>query len=219
MQVLEVVFTANGYCRQADMRGCSLLRLDGLLFYGRGYLFATTLTSFGYRQRSLQHPAPIRRDTYNIIIYRISPQSGKEKSSALHSSTLRTFSHLPQLQQTMPAGFDPTALTGFSAAEAYDAHRPSYIKPAVDDLLTQLRVSGVPRAKILDLAAGTGKFTELLAVRDERYQILAVEPHQQMLAKLKEKRLRGVEVREGDAVSVPIQNGWADAVVAAQVKP
>lgn len=115
--------------------------------------------------------------------------------------------------------FDPTALTGFSAAEAYDKHRPSYIKPAVDDLLAQLQVSGVPRAKILDLAAGTGKFTELLVVRDEGYQILAVEPHQQMLAKLKEKRLRGVVVREGDAVSVPVQDGWADAVVAAQVRP
>lgn len=117
----------------------------------------------------------------------------------------------------MPSNFDPSAITGFSAAEAYDAHRPSYIKPAVDDLLAQLQVSGVPRAKILDLAAGTGKFTELLAVRDEGYQILAVEPHRRMLAKLREKRLRGVEVREGDAVSVPIQSGWADAVVAAQV--
>lgn len=38
-----------------------------------------------------------------------------------------------------------------------------------------------------------------------------------MIATLKAKRLPGVQVIEGDAVSVPVPDGWADAVVVAQV--
>ena len=44
-------------------------------------------------------------------------------------------------------------------------------------LLEHLQVSGVKRARIIDLAAGTGKFTELLVGRSEDFEILAIEPH------------------------------------------
>ena len=38
-------------------------------------------------------------------------------------------------------------------------------------------VSDMHGTRIVDLAAGTGKLTELLAARDEEFDILAVEPY------------------------------------------
>lgn len=72
----------------------------------------------------------------------------------------------------------PSASTkGFQNASSYDKHRPSYPPEAVTRFLEHLQVNGVKRARIVDLAAGTGKFTELLVGRDEDFEILAVEPH------------------------------------------
>ena len=72
----------------------------------------------------------------------------------------------------------PSASTkGFEKASLYDEHRPSYPPEAVTRFLKHLQVNGVKRARIVDLAAGTGKFTELLAGRNEGFEILAVEPH------------------------------------------
>ena len=75
----------------------------------------------------------------------------------------------------------PSASTeGFRNASFYDKHRPSYPPDAVTRFLKHLHVHGVKKARVLDLAAGTGKFTELLADRDESFDILAVEPHSGM---------------------------------------
>jgi hypothetical protein len=57
------------------------------------------------------------------------------------------------------------ASKGFSDAAAYNAHRPSYPAEAVDKLLTHLGVAGRQNGRMIDLAAGSGKFTELLAKR------------------------------------------------------
>jgi ubiquinone/menaquinone biosynthesis C-methylase UbiE len=109
------------------------------------------------------------------------------------------------------------ALTGFAAAAAYDEGRPSYSPEAVEQLLQKLEVSGIEGAKILDLAAGTGKFTELLSARPERFVITAVEPHNDMRKQLAAKDLRGVEVLKGTAESMQdIADGTFAAVVAAQ---
>lgn len=72
-------------------------------------------------------------------------------------------------------------------------------------------------ARIIDLGAGTGKFTELLADRDEGYEILAVEPHEGMRNELLRKKLKGVEVVEGTVEKMGVEREWADAVVCAQV--
>ena len=66
---------------------------------------------------------------------------------------------------------------GFQNASSYDKHRPSYPPEVVTRFLKHLQVSGVREARIVDLAAGTGKFTEVLAGREEDFEILAVEPH------------------------------------------
>lgn len=110
------------------------------------------------------------------------------------------------------------AQTGFASAAAYDAFRPTYPPKALSELLTRLDVSGVKGAKIMDLAAGTGKFTELLSARDERYGILAVEPHEGMREQLEKKKLRGVQVLDGTAESMGlVEDAEVAAVVASQV--
>jgi ubiquinone/menaquinone biosynthesis C-methylase UbiE len=110
-----------------------------------------------------------------------------------------------------------TATTGFGNANAYDKHRPTYPPSAVQDLLEHLDLAGKPGARIVDLAAGTGKLTEVLAAREERFRILAVEPHDAMRRTLEEKGLRGVETRDGTADVMGVEDGWADGVVVAQV--
>lgn len=110
------------------------------------------------------------------------------------------------------------AQNGFSNSTAYDSHRPAYSPTIVQTLLEELRVSGAKNATILDLAAGTGKFTEALAARDEKFRIIAVEPHADMRDVLAKKGLEGVSVVEGMADSMPeIEDESVDAVTVAQV--
>ncbi|GAO15561.1 hypothetical protein UVI_02020300 [Ustilaginoidea virens] len=110
------------------------------------------------------------------------------------------------------------ATTGFDNAPAYDAHRPSYPPEAVGSLLAHLGVADKAGARIIDLAAGTGKFTELLAARGEGYEVVAVEPVARMRESLERKRLGRVDVRHGLATEMGVEDGWADAVIAAQVR-
>ena len=79
-------------------------------------------------------------------------------------------------------------------------------------------VAGVRNAKIIDLACGTGKFTELLAARPEEFEIIGVEPHAGMRDVLVKKGLERVRVEDGDAGNMPIEDDWGDACVAAQVR-
>lgn len=80
-------------------------------------------------------------------------------------------------------------------------------------------MAGVQNARIIDLACGTGKFTELLAARPENYEIVGVEPHQEMREQLVKKKLGPrVKVLAGDACNMPIEEGWGNTVIAAQVR-
>ena len=112
-----------------------------------------------------------------------------------------------------------SAQSGFSDAAVYDTHRPSYPPGSVNKLLENLKVAGVRGARILDLAAGTGKFTTLLAARPEEYEIVAVEPHADMRQVLEKKALKGVKVMGGIATNIDaVEDGWADTVIVAQVR-
>ncbi|KAL8914647.1 MAG: hypothetical protein Q9171_000828 [Xanthocarpia ochracea] len=113
----------------------------------------------------------------------------------------------------MPA----VANEGFTDASSYDRHRPSYPLEVLDALLARLQVKGVRSARIIDLGAGTGKFTELLVARDEKYHVVAVEPHDDMRRVLSAKRLSTVDVVDGDASNMPVKSHSVDAVIAAQV--
>ncbi|GAP85927.1 putative methyltransferase protein [Rosellinia necatrix] len=111
----------------------------------------------------------------------------------------------------------PTAAeSGFKDAAAYDAHRPSYPHEAVETFLQNLKIAGQDEVNVLEVASGTGKFTELLAVRPERYTVKAVEPHGPMREKLAQKDLRGVEVLNGKADKMPVESEWGDVCIAAQ---
>lgn len=112
---------------------------------------------------------------------------------------------------------NPFAQSGFAKASDYDAHRPSFPSASVDNLLENVRVRGKKGATVVDLAAGTGKFTELLAKRDEGFRVIAVEPHPDMRGVLEKKQLDGVQVMEGISTSIPLPDDSVDAVIAAQV--
>lgn len=109
------------------------------------------------------------------------------------------------------------AESGFANASSYDKHRPSYPPEAVDQLVSALKLNGQRGAKIIDLAAGTGKSTELLAQREEQFEILAVEPHNGMRRELERKNLPNVTTKEGTATKIPAEAQSADGLIAAQV--
>ena len=112
---------------------------------------------------------------------------------------------------------NPRAQSGFANASHYDKYRPTYPEDAVSRLLTVLHVADVPSATIIDLAAGTGKFTELLAKRSENYNIIAVEPHDGMREELEAKKLQNVKVVKGWAERMQeIKNESVDGVIASQ---
>ena len=68
---------------------------------------------------------------------------------------------------------NPTAASGFdSGAEAYERGRPSYPDEAIAHLVDVLHLG--PGRRVLDLAAGTGKMTRLLA--PSGVDLVAVEP-------------------------------------------
>ncbi|KAI1504294.1 methyltransferase domain-containing protein [Biscogniauxia marginata] len=111
----------------------------------------------------------------------------------------------------------PTAAQeGFQDASAYDAHRPSYLPDAVEAFLAELKVANQSDSKIVEIASGTGKFTEVLARRPERFLVKAIEPHDGMREKLAQKDLPAVEVVGGKADKMPVDDEWGDACIAAQ---
>ncbi|KAF1984648.1 methyltransferase [Aulographum hederae CBS 113979] len=112
--------------------------------------------------------------------------------------------------------FSAIAQTGFAKGASYDQHRPSYPPEAVESILQAAHVAGQPQATIVDLAAGTGKFTVLLDARDEQFEVLAVEPHEGMRKELERKELRKVTVKDGLSTSIPAADESVDAVVVAQ---
>ncbi|CAF9928856.1 MAG: hypothetical protein ALECFALPRED_004158, partial [Alectoria fallacina] len=88
---------------------------------------------------------------------------------------------------------------------------------SVTRFLEHLQVSGVKGARIVDLAADTGKFTELLVVRHEDFETLAVEPNLEMRKELERKQLMGVKVLEGEAIRMAeVESQSVDAVIVAQ---
>src|SRR5690242_6259197 len=92
-------------------------------------------------------------------------------------------------------------------AEEYERLRPDY-PDAVLELVP------LPRAAtVLDVGAGTGKLTRVLARRYAR--VIAVEPLDGMRSVL-ERVLPGVEAHPGSAEAVPLEDASVDGVFAGQ---
>jgi SAM-dependent methyltransferase len=104
------------------------------------------------------------------------------------------------------------AQQGFSAeAQAYTRGRPEYPPELLPWLAQALALQA--GNTVVDLGAGTGKFTKLLAQTGAR--VLAVEPVDAMRQQLTGS-LPGVQALAGSAQAMPLPDGTADALVCAQ---
>ena len=103
--------------------------------------------------------------------------------------------------------------SSFGAVAAdYARHRPDYRADAVSWCVSP---TGRPVAglRVLDLGAGTGKLTTVLAGLGA--DVTAVEPDEAMLAELR-RRLPSVRALHGPAEAIPLADGSVDAVLCAQ---
>jgi len=110
------------------------------------------------------------------------------------------------------AAINQAAAVGFErGASDYEQARPSYPAEAVDLVVEVLGLT--PGRRVLDLAAGTGKFTRLLVPSGA--DLVAVEPVAAMRDELV-AQVAGVTAIDGRAEAIPLDGGAVDAVVAAQ---
>jgi SAM-dependent methyltransferase len=104
------------------------------------------------------------------------------------------------------------AAKGFAKeAQAYERGRPEY-PAAVDHWLREDLHLDSTRT-VVDLGAGTGKFTRRLLTTGAN--TIAVEPVEEMLAQLTQA-LPAVAARRGTAEAIPLGDQTADAIVCAQ---
>ncbi|OWP07583.1 hypothetical protein B2J93_9035 [Marssonina coronariae] len=106
--------------------------------------------------------------------------------------------------------------SGFRNASPSNRNWPSFPPEAVEKLLGHLGVAGQQGARIVDLACGTGKFTELLT-RDEGCEVVGVEPHEGIRDVFVKKGLENVKEVDGGAGNMPVEGDWGHVLVAVQV--
>lgn len=105
-----------------------------------------------------------------------------------------------------------TATEGYGrGTDAYVRGRPDFPPAALAWLEQDLGLG--PGKAAVELGAGTGKFTRLLARTGAH--VTAVEPVTAMLSRLRQD-LPGVEARQGTAQHIPLPDACADAVICAQ---
>jgi SAM-dependent methyltransferase len=104
------------------------------------------------------------------------------------------------------------ALRGFGeAAPQYEAVRPDYPETAIDRMAQELELR--PGTSVLDLGAGTGKLTRLLAPTGAR--LVALEPVEGMRRTLV-RMMPDVPVVAGVAEALPFPDDSFEAAVAGQ---
>ena len=105
----------------------------------------------------------------------------------------------------------PNAQSFDLVAAAYERGRPDYPADAVRTITHTLNIRA--NSSVLDLAAGTGKFTRLLIPTGA--QLLAVEPARGMRTTLAEL-IPGLTVLDGTAEAIPLPDASVDCVTVAQ---
>ena len=104
------------------------------------------------------------------------------------------------------------AQTGFSSAsEKYERGRPEYPAELQPWLAQQAGIG--PGQRVVDLGAGTGKFTKLLARSGAH--VVAIEPVDAMRERLTQT-LPGVQALPGTAEAMPLAPASVDVLVCAQ---
>jgi SAM-dependent methyltransferase len=97
----------------------------------------------------------------------------------------------------------PLRLSFGRVADTYHSVRPPYFQPLLDRAQAELELD--VSARVLDLAAGTGRLTHELARRFA--QVIAVDPDDDMRALIADG-----EVLAGTAEAIPLDNASVDAV-------
>jgi SAM-dependent methyltransferase len=92
----------------------------------------------------------------------------------------------------------------------YEQARPDYPADALDHIVEALALE--QGAQVVDVGAGTGKFARQLVARGLR--VTGIEPIAEMRAIF--ERNVDADALEGTAESIPLEDGTADAVTAAQ---
>jgi SAM-dependent methyltransferase len=112
----------------------------------------------------------------------------------------------------MSGAIHQSAARGFALApDDYERGRPMYPFAAVRRLVRELRIK--PESAVLDLAAGTGKLTRLLAQLGA--DVVAVEPVGEMRERLVET-VPGVRALAGTAEAIPLEDESVEAVTVGQ---
>jgi ubiquinone/menaquinone biosynthesis C-methylase UbiE len=97
-----------------------------------------------------------------------------------------------------------------SVAGAYERGRPEYAPAVVGALVAELAIP--PRARVLDLGAGTGKLSRALLAAE--LDVLAVEP-QAALRETLAAHVGAERALDGLAEAIPLPDGSVDAVTVA----
>ncbi|MFB2556195.1 class I SAM-dependent methyltransferase [Herbiconiux liangxiaofengii] len=109
---------------------------------------------------------------------------------------------------------DPRLALSFgAAASAYERGRPGYPDDAVEWLLSRAATDDDALPDVVDVGAGTGKFTASLVGRAA--SVTAVEPDPEMRSRLA-AALPGVLAVEGTGEAMPLGDASADVVTFAQ---
>jgi len=117
----------------------------------------------------------------------------------------------------------PTAESGFSTSQRYDRARLGYSKETVNFLLEKLGIlpqnpSWDQQIQVLELGAGTGKFTRTLqeVLRgSNNVHIIASEPHHSMRQEFV-KNFPDIEIKNYSAENIDMPDSSVHAVIAAQ---
>src|SRR5437868_12217076 len=104
-------------------------------------------------------------------------------------------------------GMHPLAAQFAELADVYERGRPGYPPAVVGALAAELGLA--PGARVLDLAAGTGKLTRALLAGG--LDVLAVEP-QAALRDVLARRIGAERVHDGVAEAIPLADASVDAV-------
>ena len=104
----------------------------------------------------------------------------------------------------------PLATNFATVADEYERGRPDYPPAVIGAIAAELQLA--PGARVLDLAAGTGKLSRSL--RRGGFDVVAVEPLPSLRRHL--TGILGVDsVREGVAEAIPLEGSSVDAVTVA----
>lgn len=95
--------------------------------------------------------------------------------------------------------------------QLYDQVRPGFLSEAVDSMCEDLALDD--SANVVELAAGTGKFTKSIA--DKPWKITAVEPSTGMVASFK-KNFPQIPIIEASSYKLPFGDNSVDCLIIAQ---